>query len=282
MGGLFKTEVSVPKITKYALLSPFLMYEMLSLSSLHLSACHPSRAQTLRDESARLQTEALQMFNDSVKEITKENVIPAFLYSALLGLHAFCDTFSIPSESLDSFLDRLVQSIRLLQGVRGLISVDGWWQFILDSEIEPLIQLGQPVIDADGDVVQHLEELRDCIVESPGLDPSQPQVYQETLTKMIWVYGSRPPPAFLDESYHMWMITTWPITVSAEYVDLLAQRKPEALVILSYFAVLVHRCRSFWAIGKGGQFLLDVLEAYLGEEGDAWLAWPRSIIHTSS
>jgi hypothetical protein len=69
---------------------------------LHLSTSEPERAQSFRDESAKLQTEALRIFNDSVKEIDAENVVPSFIYSGLLGLHYFCDTFATRSESLDT------------------------------------------------------------------------------------------------------------------------------------------------------------------------------------
>jgi hypothetical protein len=120
-----------PKIVKYAFSFPFLMCELLSLSALHLSTSCPERAQYLRDESAKLQTEAICMFNDFVKYICTENVIPAFIYSGVLGLHHVCDTFSAPSQSLDSILDRLVQSIELLRGIREILF--GWWDFLLDS-----------------------------------------------------------------------------------------------------------------------------------------------------
>jgi hypothetical protein len=273
------TEETISKVVKYALSSPFLMYQTLSVSSLHLRTSHPSRAQSLKDESARLQTEALQMFNDSVKEITAENVIPAFFYSALLGFHYFCDTFSMPSESLDSFLDRLVQSIRLLQGVRAVL--DGWWEFLFNSEIKPWIYQGEPAIDRNDEVVQHLEKLYGHITESSVLDHPQSKAYEEAMRQMIWVYKCQPSSEVEDETFSMWMMTTWPIMVPAEYANLLAQRKPEALIILSYFAVLVHKCREFWAIGEGGRFMLDVLEAYLGEEWNTWLAWPRSVIYPS-
>ena len=253
---------------------------MLSISALHLSTSQPEKAQSFRDESAKLQTEALRIFNDSVKEINAENVIPSFIYSGMLGLHNFCDTFATRSESLDNFLDRLVQSIRVLRGVRTILS--GWWEFLLNSDIKALIQEGQAVADRNDEVVQHLDELCSRIAQSAGLDPSQSKIYEEAIRQMIWVYKSRPSSDVMDEKHNPWMITTWPIVVSTEYTNLLAQRKPEALVVLSYFTVLLHKCGEFWAIGKGGQFLLDVLGAYLGGQWEVWLAWPRSIVYASS
>jgi hypothetical protein len=268
-----------PKIVKYAFSFPFLICELLSLSALHLSTSCPERAQYLRDESAKLQTEAICIFNDSVKYICTENVIPAFIYSGVLGLHHVCDTFSPPSQSLDSILDRLVQSIELLRGIREILF--GWWDFLLDSDVKALIQQGQEVERHD-EIEQRLSELCDGITQSVGLDTAQSKVYETAVKQMSWVYRSRPSLAEINEEHNPWMITTWPILVSAEFVDLLSQRKPESLVVLSYFAVLVHMGRAYWAIRNGGRLLIDAVGAHLGEQWDPWLAWPRSIIYTSS
>lgn len=283
-GGLFADDAIAaelgPKILKYAIASPFLMCETLSLSALHLSTLCPERRQCLREESAKLQTEALQLFTSSVKQITVENVIPAFLYTGILGLHHFCDTFSMPSKSLDSFLDRLVQSIKLLRGIPAILS--GWWEFLLSSDVKLLLQESRENIDRDDEVVQHFRKLSSCITESVDLDPHQCQVYEAVIKQMTWVYRSQPTLDGIDHNHSPWMITTWPILVSSEFIDLLSQQKPEALLILSYFSVLLHKCRKFWTVGDGGRFLLEILGEHLGGQWEPLLAWPKSIIYMSA
>ena len=71
---------------------------------------------------------------------------------------------------------------------------------------------------------------------------------------------------------------SWPINVSAEYTDLLHQRKPEALVVMAHFSILLHCRRSYWAVGEAGSFLLAAIEEYLGEEWAQWLLIPKEII----
>jgi hypothetical protein len=111
-----------PKLLEYAFSLPFLMHEILAMSSLHLSTIHPSSPHLYRRESTTFQASALKLFNKSVKEVTDTNLIPAFLFAGIFGLHFFCDIFSTPSSDLDHFLDRLVQSIKIWAGVRAVIA----------------------------------------------------------------------------------------------------------------------------------------------------------------
>lgn len=69
-----------------------------------------------------------------------------------------------------------------------------------------------------------------------------------------------------------------PINLSTEFTELLDQRKPEALVVIAYFSILLHCRRAFWAVGEAGRFLLAAIEEYLGEEWAGWLAVPKEIV----
>jgi hypothetical protein len=60
---------------------------------------------------------------------------------------------------------------------------------------------------------------------------------------------------------------------------MLSQKKPEALVVLAYFAVQLHRCTGFWIVGGAGRFLLGAVGRYLGEEWGGWLEWPRGVVY---
>ena len=273
-----------PNFMGYTLSSPYLMTEALALSAVHLSMRDPSRGPMLREVAANLQTEALQIFNESVKEITADNVVPAFLYSGIMALHFFCDTFSTPHENLDVFLDRLVQSIKLMRGIRAIIG--RWWEFLLNSDIKGLILDGQQRLEVaeastqKNDTVLQFEHLCDRIGASENLDPSEREICQEAVRQCIIVLMSELEATAVAGNPNPRTVTSWPVIVSAEYVNLLVQRKPEALVILAYYAVLLHRCRNFWVVGNGGPLLFDTVEKYLGPESDPWLIWPKSVIYS--
>ena len=54
-----------------------------------------------------------------------------------------------------------------------------------------------------------------------------------------------------------------------------AARRPEALAVLVYYALLLHYGRSLWQVGDAGAYMLRVIAEHLGPEWDAWLEYPR-------
>ncbi|TGO60950.1 hypothetical protein BCON_0031g00280 [Botryotinia convoluta] len=267
-----------PRIIKHAHRAPFLMYELLACSALHLSIICPDQFQFYHDESTILQQQSIKMFNESVQEVHDENLIPAFVYSGILGLHFFVDTFSMPGSDLNQFIDKLVQAIKLMRGVR--VCFTGWWDVLRESEIRELLQFGDADMEHTDEFVDHLLALQEKLPEIPGMEEAELEVLHGAIHQLKWVYVSSlfdihngtPRPR---------MITTWPITLAVEYTDLLDQRRPGALIVLAHFSILLHVCREYWAVGNAGKFLLAVVETYLGRDWEAWLEWPRSKVPES-
>ncbi|KAH8674814.1 hypothetical protein BGZ60DRAFT_404867 [Tricladium varicosporioides] len=266
----------VTTLLQYTFAYPFLMYETLAISAFHLSIKHPSKSDFYLTESTALQSQALSLFKSSSFIDNQDKILPAFLFSSVLGLHFFCETFSVPSLDLNAFLDRLVQSIQLLRGIRAMVGDS--WEFIKNSEIKPLLVGEGPVVDRDDDVTHAFEDLYANISQSYTLSAFEIKVYCEAITKLIWVYNSRPLNSVSDGRANARMVMTWPITISAEYTELLQKRKPEALVVLAYFSILLHGSRALWAVGDAGRFLLNVIGDFLGEGWDKWLTIPRSMV----
>lgn len=253
------------------------MYEALAISAFHLSIMHPTQTDIYIPESTTLQAQALSLFNSSDLTGTQDNINAAFLFSALLGLHFFCDTFSTPCPDLNTFLDRLVQSIRLLRGVRTMVGDS--WESIKTSDIRHLIQvIDGPVADPDDEVTHALEDLRTNFSQSRTLSAFESKVYCEAITGLISAYNTNLTESSADTRLSSKMVMDWPITISAEYTELLNERKPEALVVMGYFSILLHMRRSFWAVGDAGRFLLAAIQEYLGEGWAHLLTVPKGMV----
>lgn len=70
-------------------------------------------------------------------------------------------------------------------------------------------------------------------------------------------------------------IFAWPILVEVEFTDLLEQRRPEALVMLAHFAVLLHWYKEVWLFGEGGRRVVECVSGYLGGAWGDWLEWAK-------
>ena len=77
------------------------------------------------------------------------------------------------------------------------------------------------------------------------------------------------------------LIWVWPINLSGEFTDLLSMRKPEALIILAHYAVLLHHRRRVWLVGNVGGILIQEISKFLGTFWKSWLDWPNEVIAQS-
>jgi hypothetical protein len=268
------------KVIKMGFSAPYLMHEFLACGALYLYKTRSDRNDFYHDEATKLQGESLRLFNETVKEIDTENIIPAFIYSGILGFHLFIDTFSMPTAHMDEFLDRLVHSITIMRGIRTIFGAK-WWPYLKTSEISDLLQHGDGDPNHKDDISDILDGLRAELPQYPGLEENECQVLQEAVDKLRWSYVSG--LAYMQNGmYASRIVTAWPITVSTEYTTLLAQRRPGALLVLGYFSIILNVCRSHWAVGQSGMYLLDVVGTYLGADHEKWLEAPRTMVFNST
>lgn len=74
------------------------------------------------------------------------------------------------------------------------------------------------------------------------------------------------------------MIFSWTMLVESGFTAVLGRMRAEALVVLAYYAVLLHYGRGLWQVGDVGTYLLDMIERYLGPEWDKWMRVPREMV----
>jgi hypothetical protein len=75
-------------------------------------------------------------------------------------------------------------------------------------------------------------------------------------------------------------VTTWPLLLDIEFGDLLEQGRPEALVILAHYGMLLHRFRGSWLFGDSAGFVVDGVTRFLGRGHgwEDWLEWPCEVV----
>ncbi|KAJ5360705.1 hypothetical protein N7517_009896 [Penicillium concentricum] len=257
------SSISFQDILRHGLSAPYLMNELLSLSALHLSITRPEQRTFYRHHSTQLQSYALSSFNSSSSQINDENYVSIFLFAGILGLHMLCETLVYRDNDFESFLDQFVQYTILHHGVR---TVAG------GGALKPLLELGERIPSADAGLGPVCQVLLDRI-KGLGHDDTTTRTYQQaiqSLQSVITVMDSQiPGETSLD------VLIAWPVLVSRDYIDLVSQRKREALVILAHFGALVDTHKQSWIFCDGGKYLVDSISQYLGPQWEEWLHWPR-------
>lgn len=263
-----------------ALSAPYAIYQMLALSALHLSHTRTAQASRHREEATFLQTEALRMFNDAWAEITTESCVPMLVFSTLLGLHTLGEAVTASDTDAGGFLDRFVTYINVHRGVRAVTSQS--WPLLLQSNISSMLNrtgraLHATSLQSHEQAIFVADRLHNLLNDADmGLESKQ--ACCEAVESLRLVYQSQSSIGETPPEKTPGLIWTWPIVLSGVFTHLLMERRPEALIILCHYAVLLHRRRHIWLVSNAGQMLISEITRFLGTYWLDWLDWPNQML----
>jgi len=250
-----------------------LMYELLAISALHLAHTRHGNAAWYHRKSIELQTQALSAFT-AQKDVDESNCGQVLLFTSLLGLHMLCDPSG--TQELDSrsnqYLTHVIRTVGLLRSVKGL-TISNWEQEIRQTDLKPLFRMAHPVKPYN--IPQPCIDLA-TITHDSDLSSEAKEAYKHAIERLQWAFCVSQTDA---QRHHTskWLLA-WPIQLSEKYLDLLSQRRQEALIILAYFGVMMVSYRDCWAVGDNGLVLIREISEQLGPRWERWMAWPVSFL----
>ncbi|KAL8713178.1 MAG: hypothetical protein Q9220_002699 [cf. Caloplaca sp. 1 TL-2023] len=254
---------------------PFLLNEMLAIAALHKAACNPSQQDFYYTRATQLQSHALNGFNRMQRDVDESNCVPVLLFSALLGAHLLGDRSRIHGLGPGEHLDHILSCVRLMRSVSKLVLKD-WTPFLQESEIAPLMKSENPQPPY---AIPSEYRALDTLIQQSDLGQTSLNAYTAAIDRLYWLIALIDVPNTEPDTPRS--ILAWPVQLSDDYMLLLEQRRPEALIILLHYGVVLHYCRQAWAIGDSGALLIRAIEAQLGSYWKPWLQWPLQVIGSS-
>ncbi|KAL0941403.1 Upc2 protein [Colletotrichum truncatum] len=255
-----------------ALSAPYLMDVMLANAAMHLAETNPSRADYYRLQATQLQTRGLMLFNEAKEEISEETCIPMFLFAATVGNQTLCETLRTNRDDFNAFLDQFAWYLSLH---RGVCTVTGSsWHIIRQSGAKEFLDF----LDARHPQVEVPEiGLLYRMLDQADLGPASLEACRAAADILAHAYAIY--RSISERSRHQSSsVMAFGSRITTGFIDVLKQRRPEALVILAYYAVLLHWCREYWVFGDAGQFMIRSISAHLGDYWSEWLAFPNSVL----
>ncbi|KAM3454075.1 hypothetical protein MY3296_003343 [Beauveria thailandica] len=234
----------------------------------------------LRHQATELQTRAVANFTRLTAHLPPDDTascIPRFLFSSTLSMHSLADSLAelrAANSDFHGFIDRFVDCFNLYRGIRAVIYPT--WQFLSDSELRPLLEVTR---EANLGIVERGHEcapLHDLLRHS-DLAPASLEACRVAVDKLQWAFDLHNN---LAPGSGQHAVSAFSVIVSAEYVDVLRKHRPEALIILSYFAVLLHRCRHFWIFQNSGACMIRAIANHIGSYWRDAMAWPLQVVET--
>lgn len=261
-------------VIKCALVTPYLMDQALAVASLHLSTLHPERREFYRHQATQLQTRALALFNAVGIEGT--NSLEIFLFSSLLGQEVMYEAFTARND-FHTFIEGFADCLSLHRGIRAVAGSS--WSSI-EAQIKSILGDGYPM-DPPAQSNGHECDVLVALIGSTDLSDASKSVIRRAVESLQWAFDIQ-----RNQDCHSWQLINaamaWPVVVPAEFATLIKQRQPEALITVSYYAVILYRARDFWVFGDVGLFIIRSITMYLGLQWEGWLAWPTELLRRAS
>ncbi|KAF9889026.1 hypothetical protein FE257_008003 [Aspergillus nanangensis] len=241
-GSIAKT--LAPELAPTIFTTSYLLNEILALSALHKSTTQtcPAQRSLYRHHASQLQTHALTDFNTTTDTghltVTAETCVPLFLFACYLAMHMLCDTLVFrDTNDFDAFLDRFVTHLGLYRGVRAITGQS--WSLLRESSLRTHLlmtegRFSRPDPHALGPECQRLMQR----IEAARLGPEITACYRQAVQALQTAISA------VGDDGSSTGASSWPVLVGGEYMDLVVARRPEALVVLAHYAVLLHRGRS--------------------------------------
>ncbi|EWZ45960.1 hypothetical protein FOZG_06165 [Fusarium oxysporum Fo47] len=260
---------------KWCHVAPYAMDQLLALSADHLGLLSPENATSHRRTATELQTRALMWFNRPPPELMNrggsdpnKTCVPRFLFASLLSLQILYETFTHYRANFHVFIERFLELAHLHRGVRTVTS--SMYDTILESSIGPFLLNIRNAEEAAKHGGSECVELI-SLIRASDLGPTAVTGCLRAARTLQWAFNIHANLP-LEDNVHA--ATAFPVLLTADFLDTVRKQQPEALIIMAYYGVLLHRCRESWFIDDAGTFLVRLIADYLGSFWQEPMRWP--------
>ncbi|KAI9661675.1 MAG: hypothetical protein M1821_008913 [Bathelium mastoideum] len=269
---------SLPFALKTALESPYVLHQLLAFSARHMAFLHPQRSAFYLHQAVTLQTRAVSLFNATWTAVDQSNCVAVLAFSSFLGHHLLADTLAKrdPEDGLDAFIS---QYVRFLEMHRGIFAVaTAAWPLLMATELEPILTRSSSFTSRPPRG-SHCQRVLELVDGANGLEEEDREACRQSIRYLqVGFDAALAEEGEEEQGFRYQMIISWSMLAPPGVTALLAVKRPEALVIMGYYALLLHHGRNMWQIGDAGAYIFGIIVDYLGPEWDHWLEYPRQTI----
>lgn len=267
----------ISRALQIGLKSLYLLYQLLAFSARHLAFLHPGNSTSYLHQADTLQTRAISLFNAAWTGVDESNCVAVLLFSAILGHHIFADTLAKRDPGgLESFITHYTQCIEMHRGIHTIAKTS--WPLLMDTELEQML-LGSAKFTSQPPRGNQCQRVKELVDSAEGMGEEDKEACRRAIQYLQVGFDAVLADEEEDELSNKYqMIFSWTMLAPPEFTGLLVAKRPEVLVLLAYYALLLHYGRSKWQVGDAGVYILGIVVDYLGPQWDHWLEYPREMI----
>ena len=266
--------ITVPQV---AFQHDFLMRGILAISSLHLSCLRAEKQTHWGHLAAKQQDAALSSFRKIMTNMDESNCDAFLALASLIVVYGFESPKS--SDSLGMFNYKGQDSDEWLPLIRGVNSIImSVWPWIKNGRLSGLLHdhvQEPPRTELPSVLSEQLTHLESMCEDASG-GPEVTNAYKaalESLRASFIRMNNR--PAYECEVSIAFL---WPVMIPQEYITMLNEKRPEALVILAYYCVILHHLDDYWWMRGWAMHIISNIHRELEDRWLYFLQWPSTVI----
>ncbi|KAF1952189.1 hypothetical protein CC80DRAFT_181835, partial [Byssothecium circinans] len=271
-----------------------------AITALHLSRLVGSNREQKRFRNiatVQMNTGLIQ-YREAIKTVTEENAGALFMFSvnitsfAILTtneecrdlLESICDGRQTTSERRAAVGEMVQAAVRMMVCLRGaLVILVPCWHSLVKGPLAPILQRDwwprptptSPQAIEEDTKLQALEHMW----QHPG---RQYEYWYDTLAHALQrlrdTFGLVSQLMVNDLPMDWSSALDWPVRTSQGFVDLLAQKQPDAWIIMAHYAILLSRIPNLWWISCMAPNLVSTAALVIGPDMWKWIEWPASVV----
>lgn len=265
-------------IPQMAFAHDFLLHGILAISALHLSTRQTSRKTELLQSAICSENLALPAFRESLSREKSQDIHAVFAFAGFVVPYMLAMSGSFDSPDCIPTLDgKHAHWFLSLRGVIALLA-KAWGQ-LAQGPLSPWFAPSDPIEDygINPDDIHFVKAY--AILQSTD-SPQTPDEKalsscQKALDELRRVAALPYSPC--QTVNHVAAALIWPGTITEQYILLLDQRRPEALIVLAHYCVLLKRINSCWYFDGVGKNMLGQIDKLLGEEWKPGIKWALEV-----
>lgn len=259
----------------------YVMHSILAISALHLYSQDRTRTE-LFSRATSLQSGALRLAQPHIANLSEEHSIGLFVFASFTAVFSLAEVMLNPYEKWQERdpIDELINCAQLSKGVQTVIAP--FWENIRHSWLGPLFHSE----DNRDELLPRLKQDFPMLLTMRSLALEQETVEQQNAclqaVDKLFLYlsivlsspGGGVTPKYQTKSRH---IMSWLVELHGCVLDLLAERNVFTLILMAYFAALVHERDFMWNMAGWPEVLINHIDGLLDsvEDRDVLLAWPK-------
>lgn len=263
------------------------MRGLLAISALHMARNRPDREQELLFIAAHYQHLALPTYRsvvgDFANKMTEENCHAVIAFAHLTSAHAFASQpsghFLFTDEDSSTTIP---EWLSLLRGARRILALRPRW--IARGPMAYQLRSAVAPVDTSLNPEDHHFAALDVLLDQYGqqcLEERELETYWTALKllRQSFAFSHQPYSQLGVKLSAFW----WVEKVPQAYIEFLSQLRPGALILLSYFCVLLKRgASSHWYMEGVGERTIAAIEGHLDNSLKHLIAWPLHVVNAKA